>query len=432
MIILTVIVTDLFLFPISPSFLGGANTKMILAAVAVIILCYDFPRKRTAKIDKEFTLLVAYALLVSFAFLFAVFYNNTTDYTYIGYVISMATWTGGAFTSVCMIKHVHGKVTVPLSVLYLMGVCVMQSVLAILINRYPSVESFCNLLDPDLSSNLERNESRLFGVGCGYDVAGMRMSAVLVAVAVIMPKFIEKYQNSRFLIISYFLSFSLISVVGSMISRTMTIGIAFALLYILFYAMWMRLKDRVAEVAPLWKWTLIMLLVSMLIAGVLYNIDSQFHKNLRFAFEGFFSLAEKGKWEVHSNDVLVSMYRWPNTLKTWIIGDGYFYNTNLDPYYVGKEYKYYYMATDVGYIRFIFYGGLVCMMAFFLFMCKSAEVCAKRFPDYTLMFVLLLLLQLVIWGKVASDLYAVFAIFIAMSYYIERNTNDSERKITVD
>lgn len=50
------------------------------------------------------------------------------------------------------------------------------------------------------------------------------------------------------------------------------------------------------------------------------------------------------------------MYVFPDNLKTWIIGDGYFNGPeDSDPYYTGEIWDIgYYKGTDVGYLRFIF------------------------------------------------------------------------------
>lgn len=62
------------------------------------------------------------------------------------------------------------------------------------------------------------------------------------------------------------------------------------------------------------------------------------------------------------------MYVFPDNLKTWIIGDGYFSNPyNTDPFYIGTRSRGYYMGTDVGYLRFIFYFGLIGLSAFIAF-----------------------------------------------------------------
>ena len=77
-----------------------------------------------------------------------------------------------------------------------------------------------------------------------------------------------------------------------------------------------------------------------------------------------FSLAESGEWDVGSNEKLKGMYVFPETFKTWLIGDGFFGATTSDPYYIGKEWKSFYMDTDVGYLRFIFYFGILGLFTF--------------------------------------------------------------------
>ena len=94
---------------------------------------------------------------------------------------------------------------------------------------------------------------------------------------------------------------------------------------------------------------------------------------IQFAFEGFFSLVEKGRWEVSSNEILKNMYRFPESIKTWIIGDGYIENPKNDPYFIGKLTGGYYMGTDVGYLRFIYYFGLIGLIAFIIFMVKAGK-----------------------------------------------------------
>ena len=149
-------------------------------------------------------------------------------------------------------------------------------------------------------------------------------------------------------------------------------------------------------------------------------------ENIRFAFEGFFNLVEKGSWDVHSNNILYNMYVFPETLKTWLIGDGYFENPTSDPTYVGYMWKGFYMGTDVGYLRFIFYFGLVGLFFFSVFMCLVYKTCVKKFKDYNILFLLLLILNFFIWFKVSTDIFLVFAPFLCIS---KEENGDYEKKI---
>ena len=130
--------------------------------------------------------------------------------------------------------------------------------------------------------------------------------------------------------------------------------------------------------------------------------------------------------EVHSNDILKDMYVFPDNLKTWMIGDGYFNGPeDVDPYYIGEKWDVgYYKGTDVGYLRFIFYFGVTGLIAFSSFIYKTAVVCMRRFKDYRNLFLMVLFLNFIIWFKVSTDLFLVFALFLCL---LEEN-KDSDMK----
>ena len=123
-----------------------------------------------------------------------------------------------------------------------------------------------------------------------------------------------------------------------MMSRSTVIGTAIAVLYILF------LSVAKNENHKLFVQFSVFVVFASSICIYLYNVDAAFRSNLRFGFEGFFSLAETGEWQTNSNEILKNMVIWPDNLKTWIIGDGYINNPldksqeSFDPYYVGPIY----------------------------------------------------------------------------------------------
>ena len=146
-----------------------------------------------------------------------------------------------------------------------------------------------------------------------------------------------------------------------------------------------------------------------------YNTDTEFYKDMRFAFEGFFALFEKGEWNVGSNTQLKNMIVFPDNFKTWIIGDGYFNNPiGIDPYYTGEITGGYYKNTDIGYLRFIFYMGLIGLAAFSIFMCKAASLAIRQLKEYKTMILLLLLVHFIVWMKVSSDCFPIFALLLCI------------------
>ena len=176
----------------------------------------------------------------------------------------------------------------------------------------------------------------------------------------------------------------------------------------------------------LWKWLAGIIVVALFIIVPLYNISPAFKDNTRFAFEGFFSLVEKGHWEVHSNEILMNMYVFPDNMKTWVIGDGYIENPiRTDPYYTGEVIGGYYMGTDVGYLRFIFYFGFFGLLTFIYFFIALTSNCIKRYPSQGVLFLLFLAVNLIGWFKVSTDIFLVFAPFLLISS--EENEEGEQR-----
>ena len=203
-----------------------------------------------------------------------------------------------------------------------------------------------------------------------------------------------------------------------MMSRTTTVGVGLALLYWVYSTNLLSLKQNIKN-QKLWLWLGGILCVLIPLFIYLYFTNDTFYKNIRFGFEGFFSLWETGKWQTSSNDILLEhMVVFPDNWVTWLIGDGYAANPldkgNPDPYYTGPVYHGYYMGTDIGYLRYIFYFGLVGTMIFILFMWKSAWSCINKFKDYRIMFLMILLVNYIGWFKVSTDIFLVFAIFLVL------------------
>lgn len=429
--VITMVITSFYFFPFEFVFLPGINTKMAMAAVGLVLLGVQMAQSRSAVLNRDFFTLSLWAFGVSLAGFVAVVYNDTHDYTYASYVMSMWVWAGAAYVVMELIRKVHGKISVELVAHYLIAVCVLQCILALLIDRIPAFEQAVNSVVSGLGFvelNTLSETERLYGIGASLDVAGTRFSAVLVMIAFLVTRLESKKQNLYlpFYIIAVFI----IGVVGNMMSRTTTVGLILFIVY-LFYESRFFTSKITANAKSLLGWLAGSLLVLMPILIYLYHTDMDIRNNLRFAFEGFFSLAEKGRWDVHSNEILMNMYVFPDNLKTWIIGDGYFenpYYSDSEPYYVGPKMGGYYMGTDVGYLRFIFYFGLIGLFVFSYFMWLSGKVCMQKFKKEKALFVLLLMVHFIVWLKVATDIFLVFALFLVFGS--EDKENSEEKNAT--
>lgn len=418
-----VLLTSFYFFPLEFTFLPGVNTKTAMAAVGLVVLGIQLGRSRNSIFSKDAVTISLYALMVSFTSFLAVTLNETRDYTYVSYIISMWVWLSAAYVAVKYMRAVHGYISVELVCNYLIAVCVFQCVSALVIDFVPAVKNFATTYISDLGPTqmeLMKETGRLFGFGAALDPAGSRFAAVLTIIVFIAARLSGSAHSKR--IVWYILAFLLIAVVGNMIARTTTVGIIIALAYLLYASGLHRMAIR-KSTGRVVLWFAGVLAVAVPLLVILYNTNEQFHDNLRFAFEGFFSLAEKGRWEVSSNEILKNMVVFPDNMKTWLIGDGYFFDpTFSDQYYTGQYFNGgYYMGTDIGYLRFIFYSGLIGLSAMFVFIWKSGRISMQKFPTQKMLFWLLLAVNYTVWFKVSTDIFLVLALFLV----IDKEENDA-------
>ena len=425
-IIFTTIITSFYFFPFCFTFLPSVNTKMAMAAFGLVLLGVQLGKARNSVLNKNIFILSIFAAIVSLIGLISVTYNETPDYTYASYIVSMWVWLGGAYVAVSLMRKVHGYASVKLVCNYLIAICVFQCTIALLIDSFPLVKG---VVDGFLAGEgyMGKNESRLYGIGCALDVAGSRFAVVLIMIAYITT--LKDDEVARKYIWLYIVAFLYITVVGNMMARTTIMGVGLALLYWIGKSGLFSLRIN-SEYKYIWNRLGVLLLIAIPFMVYLYDTNPAFKEDIRFAFEGFFSLAEKGEWEVNSNNRLADMYVFPDNIKTWIIGDGYFANPgDTDPYYVGPLGGAFYKSTDVGYLRFIFYFGVIGLVAFILYFFKCAQLCVSRFKREALMFWLILLANYILWFKVATDIFLVFALFLCV---VSDDTQDAYIDVTRD
>lgn len=420
-----VILTSLYFFPFSFTFLPTVNTKMAMAGVGLVLLGLQLGRARNSIFSKDMVTISLYALMVSFTSFIAVTLNETRDYTYVSYIISMWVWLSAAYVAVKYMRTVHGYISVELVCNYLIAVCVFQCVSALVIDFVPTVKNFALTYIADLGPTemeLMKETGRLFGFGAALDPAGSRFAAVLTIIVFMATRLAATNRNKY--LVGYILAFIFIAIVGNMIARTTTVGVIIALAFLL-YSIGLHRMAISKSTGRIILWFVGILVVAVPLLTILYHTNEQFHDNIRFAFEGFFSLAEKGRWEVNSNEILKNMIVFPDNLKTWIVGDGYMLDpTGVDPYYTGPDWGGYYQATDIGYLRFIFYSGLIGLVAMALFIWKAGRISMLKFKDQQTLFWLLLAVNYAVWFKVSTDIFLALALFLV----IDKQENEEYEK----
>jgi len=397
------IVTSLYFFPISFTFLpDNINTKMMLSVVGIILFLYKSVKNEKIVMQQGLLVAVCIALIFSLICYIATDLNYTDDYSYANYIVSFSVWLGGAYAVCAFIRSVHGKIDFRILTLYLAGVCFAQCILAMLMDSIPV---FRIIVDTYVNQGQEflLEVNRLYGIGAALDPAGVRFSLVLVMISGLLSHD-DKTRQSNVTIILLLVAFFTIAIIGNAISRTTILGLVTAIGYFVFSSGLFRLLIKLGSV----RLGLLfggLLLFAIVISVYLYNSNGAFHGYMRFAFEGFFNWVEIGEWKTDSTDKLNrEMWIWPTDQRTWLIGSGLFDN--------------FIYGTDVGYCRFILYCGLIGFSVFAFLFVYLGVFFSYYVPKYKIMFLIFIILTFAIWFKVATDIFFIYALFFCLDQFI--------------
>lgn len=397
MVLLTGLMMSFYFHPTELRVLPGYNTKIMLAIFGVAILVFNIIRTKDYSLSKG--LLYSFMIVGAFSFVnyISLIINESDDYSYANYPISALTWIMGAYGAINFIRWTHSKVTIELVVRYLAGGAAFHSILSQLIDRNDSIRNFVISIFY-ISDSMEEMQ-RLYSFGVGLDPAGVRFAVILIMIAGVLTlsKIVKKNIG---LMIFYFLCFAIISVLGNIISRTTTVGMGLGLFVFAISTGLYKFVIKVSRIKIMRVFG-IMLAIGVPIVVYYYNVNSSFQNQIEYGFEGFFSLFESGEFQTGSTDELSTMWVWPQDTQTWLIGSGLFLPKSSDFTYF----------SDIGYCRFIFYSGLIGFIVFGLYFVYNAIYFAIRYPRYRYIFLLMIVVTFVVWAKVATDIFQLYALF---------------------
>ena len=199
-----------------------------------------------------------------------------------------------------------------------------------------------------------------------------------------------------------------------MTGRTGWVGIAFSLLILLYnFKSKNALNSMVKFISILFILTIILSIVLKNYYPEAYNV--LIYSIVPYAFEMFINFYDTGSFSVRSMEILENMYFLPS-LKTLIIGDGYFKN----PFGFG-----YYMHVDAGYLRMIlFYGVFASLVLYIMYIYIFLKIYFKTkiYKKFNIVILMLCLYYFIVqWkGVIMSNsgmnIKLVFIIFIYVVY----------------
>jgi hypothetical protein len=250
------------------------------------------------------------------------------------------------------------------------------------------------------ASTIERTSgTRLIGWGIAFFDAGITNSYVLILIAILFRN--NKF-NTRYTFF-YLFSFIIIFLIGMMIARTTIIGFCLAM-FIFFY------KNNILVISLYRIKKLILSFLFIFIIGlfIFFFLNDELIFNflilIDFGFEMFINYFLSNELSTGSTNAMLHMYIFPTNFKTWLIGDAMF----LHPFIQDR----YYMDTDIGFVRLIFYSGILGCIIYIIsqamLLIQASKNASKK---YKLFFYLAFILFLILNFKGLSSLVSLIIPF---------------------
>lgn len=235
----------------------------------------------------------------------------------------------------------------------LVGVFLAQAIISFLFFFIPGIyEVYLSFLKAETNQGLFNKigylTKRLMGVGSNF-FSGVVKYGYGLLILTFLPYFKQSYFSTHRVV--YFGSLLLVTCAGLMTGRFFFIAI---LLIMVMYSSFspiytFRLAFKIIPIAVIG-----MLLIFFFISTLMESSRTSLVFN--YVFELFVNYSETGELSTSSSDGTLSMYIFPDNISTWLFGDGKIQMSDGS----------YYMRTDVGYIRLLFYFGIISTIVHFI------------------------------------------------------------------
>lgn len=229
-----------------------------------------------------------------------------------------------------------------------------QAIISIVFFLSPTIFNFyLSLLKEDVNRGLflrtELLTKRFIGWGSAFFSGAVKYGFAFL-ILVVLPYCKESaFYRSR---LKYICSLSIIVFAGAMTGRFFFLAIGLGLLLAISID-----KKNIFRIVYRGIPMLIAFLLMFYVLGQKFLGAERFEIVYGFVFELFLTFLETGELSTTSSEATLSMYVFPNNISTWFIGDGVMFEEDGSSYY---------MKTDVGYVRLLFYFGIIATTVYFM------------------------------------------------------------------
>lgn len=338
-----------YLFPISIQLLP-ISTDLILHIISILYLI--FWRKAVINVG-HYKLCILSIFVIILSLLHTVI-NQSFDFSLLVKFVASLLFIPSSILVIDIIKKTtcsFSEITVLEWIVY---TTIGQAIISLLLFIQPALMdiwlSVMKLTDAGESIASSSAGFRLIAFA-KYQFANMAVMyglALLCAITIAFSGESKLYNNHKPI---FYISVILICVAGVLSARTFFIILLLAIIYASFL-LWKK-KGSKSILYIIYLSVIVILLITMAISLL---EDSEYARTYKWAFEWLINFQDNGKLHTDSTSTLSDMYIYPEQTKTWLIGDGLFSNQN------GTFYK----DTDAGYIRSLFYWGIIGSFIYYL------------------------------------------------------------------
>lgn len=305
---------------------------------------------------------------------------------------------------VYLFKRSHINISTTSLLKSLIVITVIQAFISLIFFFLPNIAEIYRsfVVSEEFKSDMIEKVSsyRLIGIGDVRFATGAVHYGIILWALIVLMKLGTAYSTikNNFLII-------LFSIVGIMSGR-----VFFLFIVVTFFFIWYlngNIKKGTSEFIKTFFLTFIILSIAFV------YLLSQYEELINWAFEFFIKYGEGNTFESDSTNELQAMYKFPNDFKTWIVGDGKSTNENGG----------FYMNSDVGYIRSIFYWGIFGSLIYYGVQIYFYKIFKSLSPNSIMKkYFLFLILWLFIYSF--KDFYSIekfLVLFIVAQFYIKHD-----------
>jgi len=398
------------------------STRVLFGIIGFIILAIEVLQyKVKLKLNKQLLYFLVLLFLIPFIALISIGINQTSDIEFVKYPISILTILFASYFVAKVLSKFYRKLEFQNVSLLIINIILIQSIIAFMMYLIPELRDFLlriQNLSPDDKERISYFfEFRIIGFGTMFFGAGVISGFGLITIGALIRLY--SINSKQLMILS--IKFLIILVVGMIMARTTLIGGLLGLMMIFmpkaFKATISMFKKRIFFVS-------VIVVVPSILVTILYFLVPKVGEILKpvfnFAFEIFINYFEGGKLESESTNQLKNMYIFPNSIATWIIGDGFWANPSGSGYY---------MHTDVGYLRLIYYFGLIGLFNYLLMQFFAIRAVFKKYNLSTMFYLTVFCYLLILNLKGFADLLSfIFLYWMSFNLTNEGSLRNSQIK----